>query len=92
MNYDEIFRMMRMGGPADGGLQKLKDAAPNSLTPDQLEASTSGPSNGDILKSLMLSSAGGNTQAQPDAIGGMNHQGRALATLKQMAAGGGGGK
>ncbi len=54
-------------------------------------------SNEDILRSILMGSGGGSTMGRPDPIGGVNHQGRALETFKQMmassagAAGGGGG-
>lgn len=54
-------------------------------------------SNDDILRSILMGSGGGGTEGRPDPIGGVNHQGRALATFKQMmassagAAGGGSG-
>lgn len=64
-------------------------APPQAVTPPAGAAPSATPeaTNEDMLRSLFMSSGGGSTEGRPDPIGGVNHQGRALATLKQMMAG-----
>ena len=75
-----------MGGQGQPPASALSE--PAATPPEEAPAQ----SNDDILRSIMLG-GGGSMDARPDPIGGQNHQGRALATLKSMAMmPGGGGK
>lgn len=92
-SYDPaaLFKMMmpQQMDPSEALQRRAQEYQATGVDPG---AKTAGASNEDILKSILMGSGGGSTEGRPDPIGGVNHQGRALATLKQMmgASGGGG--